>query len=352
MSSDLYLACDIAKEKGLPLVSRLTTEDLKWTLASGSATETVTFYIHLKDGGLLFIQLAHSNIGLSPTIQTSARYVRGDVHKFETANRSSRSFKLSADKLSVNLDGMSIQHGKNQELAVDLTLKSIQVKFQFTPVESGYKIGEGKTFFNKVNSSNFICHKFIPCGKVTGTIHFDGKDTELDGEGIFIHALLGLKPHEVASKCNLISFQSEKAALSMLQFETPKSYGCTDVTQGSFVFNDELVAVTVDNTSRFVATKLDADTKYEVPTEIKYIWSGETLKKEKFHAEMSVKPQFLIAKIDVLSELPFLLRKVIQTLFTKPYVYQYYDNADVEVVIGEEKIRFSGKAFYECSFLN
>ncbi|ORX90380.1 oxidative stress survival, Svf1-like protein [Basidiobolus meristosporus CBS 931.73] len=352
MSSALYLACDIAKEKGLPLASRLTTEDFKWTLASGSATETVTYYIHLKDGGLLFVQLAHSNIGLSPTIQTSARYVSGDIHKFETANHSSRSFKLSADRLSVNLDGMSIQHGKGNEMTVELSLKNIHVNFTFTPVDSGYKIGEGKTFFNKVNSNNFICHKFLPGGRVTGKIILNGKESELAGDGIFIHALLGLKPHEAASKCNLISLQSENAALSMLQFETPRSYGSKDVTQGAFVYNNELVAVTVDNTSSFVATKLDPDTKYEVPTEIKYIWSGETLKKEKFVAEMTVKPQFLLAKIDVLSELPFLLRKVIQTLFTKPYVYQYYDNAEVQVVIGEEKINFNGKAFYECSFLN
>ncbi|KAK9701295.1 putative cell survival pathways protein [Basidiobolus ranarum] len=352
MSSALHLACDIAKEKGLPLVSKLTTDDLKWSLASGSATETVTFYIHLREGGFLSVQLAHSNIGLSPTIQTSARYVKGDIHKFESANRSSRSFKLSDDKLSVNLDGMSIQHGKNREMVVDLALKSISVHFQFVPVDCGYKIGEGKTFFNKINSNNFICHKFYPSGKVTGTVIFDNKEEELIGEGIFIHALLGLKPHEVASKCNLISFENENASLSMLQFETPRTYGCTDVTQGAFVLSDELVAVTVDNTSRFVTTKLDPETKYEVPTEIKYTWLGETLQKEKFCAEMTVKSQFLIAKIDVLSELPYLLRKVIQTLFTKPYVYQYYDDAHVEVVIDEKKLVFNGKAFYECSFLN
>ncbi|KAK9765617.1 putative cell survival pathways protein [Basidiobolus ranarum] len=353
MSTPIYLACDIAEKKGQPLFTELGCNDLKWTLAGGSSTESATFYIKLDDGGLLFVQLAHSNIGLSPTVQTTAQYFKDGVHKFETANRSARSFKSSDDQGSVSVDGMTIVNNtENHGLDVNLTLDCMEIEFNFSIIDCGFQIGEGKTFFKEMNPTNFICHQSFPKGAVRGSVTFDGETRKVVGEGYYIHAVLSMKPHEVATKCNLITLQSGDHALSLLHFDTPDCFNNIPVTQASLVLNRKLVAVTVKNTARFVTTKLDPENGYEVPTEVHYTMDGDTLDGKPFHCKASIKLTSLLTKVDVLSELPYLLRKIIQYFFTKPYVYQYFDDAEVVATVGDEEVTFGGKAFFECSFLN
>ncbi|ORX78799.1 oxidative stress survival, Svf1-like protein [Basidiobolus meristosporus CBS 931.73] len=331
----------------------LGSEDLKWTLAGGSATESATFYIKLDDGGLLFVQLAHSSIGLSPTVQTTAQYLSDGIHKFETLNRSSRTFKTSPDKSSVSVEGLSIQNNpKNRGLDVKASINSLNVDFKFSIVDCGFQIGEGKTFFREITATNFICHQSFPKGLVEGTVTIDGQTRQISGQGYYIHAVLGMKPHEVATKCNLITLQSGDNALSLLHFDTPNCFDNIPVTQSSLILNNKLVAVTVQNTARYVTTKTDPENGYEVPTEVHYTMDGDTVDGKPFHCEATIKLSNLLTKVDVLSELPYILRKIIQYLFTKPYVYQYYDDAEVVATIGDEKVTFDGRAFFECSFLN
>jgi hypothetical protein len=60
MSNILHTASDLAKDN---IFSELTPKDLEWTLASGSSTETQTFYLATKEGHFAFVQMIHSNIG-------------------------------------------------------------------------------------------------------------------------------------------------------------------------------------------------------------------------------------------------------------------------------------------------
>lgn len=58
--SNLHVASDLAKDS---LYSEVTPKDLEWTLASGSSTETQTFYLATNEGHFAFVQMIHSNIG-------------------------------------------------------------------------------------------------------------------------------------------------------------------------------------------------------------------------------------------------------------------------------------------------
>ena len=58
--SNLHTASDLARNN---LYSEVTPKDLEWTLASGSSTETQTFYLATKEGHFAFVQMIHSNIG-------------------------------------------------------------------------------------------------------------------------------------------------------------------------------------------------------------------------------------------------------------------------------------------------
>lgn len=59
MSDFLHIASDLAKDN---LFSEVSPQDLEWTLASGSSTETQTFYLATNDGHFAFVQMIHSNV--------------------------------------------------------------------------------------------------------------------------------------------------------------------------------------------------------------------------------------------------------------------------------------------------
>src|ERR1700722_11954609 len=115
MSEILHVAGDLAKGN---LYTELTPKDLEWTLASGSATETQTFYLSTKEGYFAFVQMVHSNLRYlmmnkervvvsfefkilnillcslwSPTIQFTARFFGGGINTFKCVNMTN--FKLS-----------------------------------------------------------------------------------------------------------------------------------------------------------------------------------------------------------------------------------------------------------------
>jgi Na+-transporting NADH:ubiquinone oxidoreductase subunit NqrE len=60
----------------------------------------------------------------------------------------------------------------------------------------------------------------------------------------------------------------------------------------------------------------------------------------------------MIDKINVLAELNFILRTIIQTFVAAPYVYQWLEMAEAVVNIdGESPFILKGRCFQECTFL-
>ncbi|CAJ0748371.1 165_t:CDS:2 [Entrophospora sp. SA101] len=230
MTDNIHVASDLAKNQ---LYSDVAPEDLKWTLASGSSTETQTFYLSTKEGHFAFVQMIHSNIGLwYPTIQFTARFFGEGINTFKSVNMSN--FKLSEDRCSASADNMSIElNPEHNKYKVSLQHEQeLIVSFEFERVDRGYKIGEGKTYFGVDRSSGFVEHKFWPKGIVNGTFVVDGRKFDVSGTGLFVHAIQGMRPHLIASKWNFINFQSDISSLSMCEFEATPYYGGVKVNQG------------------------------------------------------------------------------------------------------------------------
>ncbi|RIA96902.1 oxidative stress survival, Svf1-like protein [Glomus cerebriforme] len=349
--SNIHVAGDLAKDS---LYSDVTPKDLEWTLASGSSTETQTFYLATNEGHFAFVQMIHSNIGLwNPTIQFTSRFFGGGINTFKSVNMSN--FKLSPDRRSATADNMSIVlNPECNKYTVTLKHKELIVSFDFELIDRGFKIGEGKTYFGQDKSTGFVEHKFWPKGNVKGNIIVDGQAFDVTGVGLFVHAIQGMRPHLIASRWNFINFQSDVASLSMCEFETTPHYGSKKVNQGSLVVNDKLVGVSVKNAAQFLETKLDPETKYNIPTKIKYTWEGKSLETdEHFSVSLDIKLEVLMDKIDVLNEVPYFLKKIVQALVAKPYVYQWFNEAEAHVKIGDnEEFIARGKLFSECSFIS
>ncbi|KAI8391059.1 oxidative stress survival, Svf1-like protein [Radiomyces spectabilis] len=342
---------------------KLDDHDLDWTLASGSSTENQIFYITTPSGGFAFVQLIHSNIGIwNPTISFTCRFYdpSKNINVFKNINMSK--FELSTDRRSVKTDNMNITLLPDQQtFKVQITHPELVVSLDFTRVDRGFKVGEGKTYLggDKGSAAGFVSHKFWPRAVAKGTFIIDKQLHEIDGDGMFIHAIQGMQPQLIASNWNFVNFQAKDAALSMMQFQTTKQYGAVNINQGSLVLNGKLICVSVDNHVELLDLQKDTDTDYDIPQRIKLTWKGKTIAEEgntedtkDVQVTMVVTVKNLIDKIDVLAEIPWFLKKLVQTFVVKPYIYQWLDTATAEIKVGDETVTVDGQCYQELVFVS
>lgn len=289
------------------------------------------------------------------------------------------------DKRSCKADQFSVIFNTdaegNDSYTIDANMDTdLQLSYTYTrPKESlGWKVGAGpqggKSFFgsNAASPDGYVVHRFWPQAYTSGHIISKGKAIDAKGTGMFIHAIQGMRPNLIASRWNFANFQStsgpEKVAAIMMEFTTTSDYGgpvikknekegtskrdTISVNIGSITVGGQLVAVTAASRKASASDEelskgshtivqhldpvLDSETGYKVPQTVRYAWQGPLLKDGKaqgdvVEAELKVnlgKPtpseaKGLIEKVDVLGEIPLLVRKVVNYVAgTKPYVYQ------------------------------
>ncbi|KAJ3299841.1 putative cell survival pathways protein [Borealophlyctis nickersoniae] len=333
----------------------VSPDDLKWVLEPSYGTEANTFYVHTNAGYFLLLQIVYSTMGFSPNVQISCRYYGPDNSKQgHQTNVSGSYFRLSEDRLSVTCDPMAVKFDPVKS-SYKVTLSSpspIIADFTFEAVDGFFQVNNGKVLFKEDDPSyGYISSQFIPKGRVTGSIVVKGKVQELDGTGLFVKAIQ-VRPQNPA-RWNFTNFQSENDSLMMYQFEMPEGYGYTvdTVNYGSLVLNNKIVAVTVDNFAKQHNAVHDPWSGYDVPTEMEYMWSGQAKDGRPLKIHMKVPLKNLREKVDLLSELPYLLRTFIQTFLTSPFLYQWLEDVEVEVSLGDEKKVLKGRLFHEATFL-
>ena len=227
----------------------------------------------------------------------------------------------------------------------------------------GWKIGKGpgsgKSFFgtDPEKPEGYIYHRFWPRTHVSGQIILKGKAIPAEGPGMHVHSVMGMRPNLVASRWNFADFQSnEHGGVSAIQMEMttlgqfgrhgPGSGG-VKVNFGSLVLGGKLVCVTAETTWPDEAqdanapiisrafhynAEHDSDTGYPQPKQIEYVWSGPSILTGvtgQVSANLKVDvgapkvPKGLIEKVDVLAEIPAVVKAVISYVAgTKPYIYQ------------------------------
>jgi hypothetical protein len=66
--------------------------------------------------------------------------------------------------------------------------------------------------------------------------------------------------------------------------------------------------------------------------------------------ELSTKDLKLYDRVDVISNLPYFIRKIIQAFITKPYIYEYFQPATLSISNGDQTEVIEGNLFYELSY--
>jgi hypothetical protein len=225
----------------------------------------------------------------------------------------------------------------------------------------GWKIGKGPeggySYFgtDTKNADGYVIHRFWPRVQATGQVTVNDKIQSVKGSGMFVHAIQGMRPNLVASAWNFANFQSDElggVSAIQMEFTTQEKHGKRGsgsggvvVNVGSLVVGGKLVAVTTETKwpgedsqeaviSRAAHTQRqpDSDTGYSQPTEIVFEWKGPSVVSSapgEIQAKLEVdlgsvqSPKGLIEKVDVLAEIPYVLKMAVNYVAgTKPYIYQ------------------------------
>lgn len=241
--------------------------------------------------------------------------------------------------------------------------KDLQVSLEILRPASipGYKVGKGPqggySYFgtDPQKADGYVIHRFWPRFQATGHLTRSGKADPVKGTGMFVHAIQGMRPNLVASAWNFAHFQSDQlggVSAIQMEFTTLDTYGKRGagsggvvVNVGSLVIGNKLATITTETkwpgeaaTGSLISrtTQLkpehDPETSYKKPTEVLYEWKGTSLLLDapgavegKLFIDLGTneKPNGLIEKVDVLAEIPYVLKVAVNYVAgTKPYIYQ------------------------------
>lgn len=274
------------------------------------------------------------------------------------------------DKRSSKADEFSVLHKSTPgtDFPESYTIRAnlgqdLQVSLELLRPASipGYKVGKGPqggySYFgtDPQKSDGYVIHRFWPRLQATGHLIRSGKADPVKGTGMFVHAIQGMRPNLVASAWNFAHFQSDQlggVSAIQMEFTTLDTYGKRGagsggvvVNVGSLVIGNKLATVTTEtkwpgeaatgsviSRTTHLKTEHDPETSYNKPTEVLFEWKGTALHPDapgavegKLLIDLGTNesPKGLIEKVDVLAEIPYVLKVAVNYVAgTKPYIYQ------------------------------
>ncbi|WVO16105.1 hypothetical protein L204_103772 [Cryptococcus depauperatus] len=392
----------------------LTSDDTAWvnTSNAGFQTETQVWYTVLADGSVVMVQVIWSYLGvflIPATTQMTFKYYNPTTKKtvWKSVNASNAKF----DRQNCTSDQFVIKHSgspdTSEKYAITASLdKDVQISIELNkPSEApGFKLGSGPeggySIFgkDKAKKDGHVIHRFHPLVYSSGSLVLDGQIVDVKGEAMFVHAIQGMRPNLVASRWNFGFFTTapgeEDAKLGsvraiQMEFETIDEYGPKGSKSGRTKVNFGAIYSTKTSPNAFLVTGQthvpptsespypipskdissaihinpvkDFETGYHVPGAIEFIWEGDKRDGQgRISAKVAVEKQGkvlheggLIEKVDVLAEIPYVIRKGLAAVTgTKPFIYQYHNPATLQVTLDEEVIPVKGWIFNEASFVS
>jgi hypothetical protein len=252
-------------------------------------------------------------------------------------------------------------NGKYEDLAIRAFLKGnlLAADLTFTPGRDGtVKFGDGKVFFGADQEDGYIESQFNPRLTVTGKIYVDGIPRPFSGIAYSMHQTHGVRPTQVASQVKLLIFVADveegqpQSCFYMLQIRTPPEYGQEILNYSMYHQGEKLVGASTLSSLTPSDSQIDDRSGYPIPVELVATWRGINPENASFKAECRFRPQVLVHRVNLLELLPFVMRKVVETFITRPYVYVWLDRAELEVKEGPAQRRLPGWMFCEICFLN
>eukprot|EP00158_Paraphelidium_tribonemae_P008901 Partr_v1_DN28720_c3_g3_i2_m62922 putative Survival factor 1 len=354
--------CAHHSESGASVVNEILASDFKFICDSNGGSEATTIYIRFDDDSFGYGQFVYSSIGLSPSAQLVWRYWNANgVEVSASSSHSGSAFKLSPDKCSATLGPNShFKHLPESDFpSYDISLfpksSGCGVSLAFVSLTPAVQLKSGKTTFRASNSSSpfHFFHQFLPIGRVSGQLFMPGKPSlEVSGYATILRGLQSNKPHCIATRWDMFQLLDGPRgdAMILLQCKTPKLFSRQAITQSILVRGGRIICCSSRAYARHLDTILDASNGYELPSRVEYRMDGVGVDGSVVKAVSEVQTKVLTTKIDILAELPFLLRKLLQVLIAKPFTYLWWDRGSVAVEVGDDKWKMEGMVYHETTF--
>ena len=270
-----------------------------------------------------------------------------------------------ADEFTItHVDAPGTDYPESYIISVNLA-QDVQISLQVKrpAVTSGFKVGKGPdggySYFgtDAAQPEGYVVHRFWPLTRTSGKISVNGEAVAVDGPGMFVHAIQGMRPNLVASRWNFTHFQSPAhggVSAVQMEFTTTNAYGrkgagsgYVSVNVGGLVIGGKLATVTAEtkwpdeaqpdkadlvSRAQHVKGVHDPDTGYAQPTGLVFRWGAPSILPDapgSVEGALTVdvgspsSPKGLIEKVDVLAEIPTVVKTVVNYVAgTKPYIYQ------------------------------
>ena len=265
--------------------------------------------------------------------------------------------KLKDNNTSSTLPTASIElksGSKDSDFGFELNYSSessdkqggLVIKLEFQAQSAPFQIKDGKIYYGSQKKEGFVNTKYIPSGRCTGTISIDGKTFDFKGTGMSIRQFHGIRPHLATNRLSLCYFMektssAEKPGRSLFLFriEASDAYNGQVIHYG-YYFDGERVKSVTSTDNQIIHAKSEADpaTGFKIPESFEYHWKGVDIDGLDFSASIAGKSMTRMVRIDVLNNVPGLLRKIFEKLSkARPCVYVYYDR-EIEASINGERL--------------
>lgn len=369
--------------ESIPLLKEIPICKFSWIMEGYSwISEAKSWYIiNPYTGKLLFTQTVYNNSGwpMPTSCQSSTRYfdptkatssdnqtdwivikAKEEGHIFEYFTDSMSKVKISNEKCDIKLTKSSETVVRG---GVEVGFSGKTLSFDLKMEENkGISFDDGNVYFGADQGDGILNQKFIIGAPTKGTIKRSSKkeaeNEAFDGISLCVHQFQGLRPNLIGSRwnfCNFVGIENAGAGFDtsltpataidpviwnmfMIQVKTPQAYGNATINKGSIHSSkDGLLSLSTNDTGpspnyiRTLEPTIDPNTDYYLPKQIEYCWSGFDLQGRPFKAVCHSRPTIMVARINVLEQLPFVFRKVVEALISKPYVYQWLNKVKVDV---------------------
>jgi len=274
--------------------------------------------------------------------------------------------KMSDDKLSTTFMGNKIQYNPEKRTYEVSFREDKPVKdgpkvegewlnLTFTADCEGFKLGNGYIYYGKDKEDYAFLALSMPRALVSGSINIEGKQTDLKGYGFVTKNLSNITPHKLANTFHHCKLITPELTLASCKIETPKAFENATYNWGYLVENKNLVAVTTRTDAKWLQDGImDPDTKYVVPTKVRFSWEGKTREGKDFSAEVitETKPENLMCRFDVLGHIPAIFKAILEKLIAKPIFYQFYEELEGKITIDGETKVVRGRCLHEYHFIS
>ncbi|KAI7826359.1 Svf1-like-domain-containing protein [Kickxella alabastrina] len=278
-----------------------------------------------------FVQIAWVYMAMVTTIETNAMfYVPGHKCVFETHN--GHSLKVRKDSDEYECKGISVAwDAEHRDLKVKYTAGKQRNAKGFMRKGDGYKIGDGKNHIGEGTAE----HYFYPTGdiKVEGEINGEA----FQSQGVWNTVFFAGKREDAPAEA------SERDTFHILQYETPASFGSACCSNAGLTEAGNLKAVFWDTTVEHMDMVKDENgSGYSVPKRILFTSKGKTTDGKPVTVTFDAQPKTRLHDIDVLHEMPYVVRRLVQALITKPITV---------AIEGEQPYDLVGVAFNELTLM-